>query len=327
MLDKRRKAVTILTAFLGVGVLLGAAWWGFFALKPYALTPEEMSVLYAHGAHDARDTLVHPGAPQRIVVGTTPAWATPLLFTSFDGAPVVGRVVYPTDPRQRADTGGRWPVLIALHAMGRTERRWWEAEFKGRPTVESTHLLAERALKAGYAVVALDARAHGVRKDPVRPLVAHELLLDLHVWGEREPYERLIVETVKDYRVLLDWIERQPQFDASAVRAAGYSMGAQMALLLAAVDPRVRSVAAMVPPHVDAKVAAVSPLTVTPQLAEVEVWLLTANDDGHAAAADNAALFAALPGAPKRHLTFDGGHVLPATYVDRLQPWLRAPAP
>ena len=103
-------------------------------------------------------------------------------------------------------------------------------------------------------------------------------------------------------------------------------MGAQMALLLAAVDPRVRSVAAMVPPHVDAKVAAVSPLTVTPQLAEVEVWLLTANDDGHAAAADNAALFAALPGAPKRHLTFDGGHVLPATYVDSLQPWLRASA-
>ena len=46
---------------------------------------------------------------------------------------------------------------------------------------------------------------------------------NLHWWGEREPYERLIVDTVKDWRVLLDWVVQQPQFDRSNIRAAGYS--------------------------------------------------------------------------------------------------------
>lgn len=59
-------------------------------------------------------------------------------------------------------------------------------------------------------------------------------------------------------------------------------------------------------------------LAVAPRLAGVEVWLLTADDDEHAEAADNAAL----PGARKRHLRFPGGHVRPASYVERLQPWL-----
>jgi hypothetical protein len=60
------------------------------------------------------------------------------------------------------------------------------------------------------------------------------------------------------------------------------SMGAQMALLLAAMDTRVLSVAAMVPPHVDRKVAVVAPSTIASRLKDVEVWLLTGEDDEYA---------------------------------------------
>lgn len=319
-----RKVLAIGSALLGIVVLVGALWWALFALKPYELTPAQMNARYAHAPPGGRAHDVVLGAPERIVVGTTPAWAVPLRFESFDGVPALGRIVYPEDPTQ--PPSARWPVLIALHAMGRTHWRWWQAEYKGRPTLESTHLVAERALRAGHAVLALDARGHGDRKDPARPLQARELLTNLHVWGEREPYERLIVDTIKDYRVLLDWVVQQPQFDAARIRAAGYSMGAQMALLLAGADSRVRSVAAVVPPHVDAKVAAVSPYTVPAALADVEVWLLTADDDEHASRSENARLFAALRGARNRHVSFPGGHVLPAMYVDVLQPWLEAGA-
>jgi dienelactone hydrolase len=127
-----------------------------------------------------------------------------------------------------------------------------------------------------------------------------------------------------DHRAFLDWVAKQPEFDAGHVRAAGYSMGAQMALLLAAMDSRASSVAAIVPPHVDAEVAAVSPHTVAAKLTDVEVWLPMADDDEHAGASDAAALFAALPGERKRHLRFAGGHVLPREYVERLQPWLES---
>lgn len=319
---RHRYLVMIAATLLGTAGALGALWWTIFALAPYPITPAQLAARYEHRAPGAGSPQVQIGQVEPVTVGTTPAWAAPLQFASFDGTPAIGRIVYPADPRPPAVAGARWPVLLALHGMGRTHWRWWQPEFKGRPTIESTHLLAERALQAGHVVLALDARGHGERKDPARPLLSGELMRGLHLWGRREPYERLIVDTVRDWRVLLDWAQQQPQLDPSRVRAAGYSMGAQMALLLAGTDSRVHSVAAMVPPHLDAKVAAVAPATVAPRLAGVEVWLLTADDDEHAEAADNAALFAALPGARKRHLRFPGGHVLPVSYVERLQPWL-----
>ncbi len=325
-LFSRNKASKIVAILLGVAGAIGALWWAVFALKPYEITPEQLSARYSHTAPSSKEAVMQLGAAEAITVGSTQAWAVDLSFTSFDGVQAIGRVVYPTDPREHYATTPRRPVLLALHAMGRTHWRWWQAEYKGRATIEATHLLAERALQLGYAVLALDARGHGARKDPDRPLIARDLLNDLHWWGKREPYERLIVDTVKDYRVLMDWVEQQPQFDAAQIRAVGYSMGAQMALLLAGSDSRVRSVAAMVPPHLDNKVAAVSPRNLASRLANVEVWLLTAEDDEHATRSDNAALFASLPGASRQHLTFPGGHVLPATYVDRLGPWLASAA-
>src|SRR5512139_993226 len=102
---KNRKAVAVAKVLFGIGVALGALWWAFFALKPYEITPAEVSALYSYGGPDRREPVVQLGVPERIVVGTTPAWAAQLLYTSFDGAPVVGRVVYPSDPALHAATG------------------------------------------------------------------------------------------------------------------------------------------------------------------------------------------------------------------------------
>lgn len=318
----------IVIALTAAAATLGALWWLLFALKPYTIHPEHLQARYGHATPDSQAGPVQLGPVEVVQVGDATAWAQSLSFRSFDGALVLGRIVHPTDPADAAAAGAtpkRRRVMLALHAMGRTQWRWWQGEFKGRPTIENTHRLAERALQAGHVVVALDARGHGDRKDPQQPLIARKLLRDLHVWGKREPYERLITDTVKDYRVLLDWVERQSGLDAAQVRAAGYSMGAQMALLLAAADSRVHSVAAMVPPHLDAKVAIVAPLTVVSRLAQVEVWLLTADDDEHASPSESEALFVALPSTAKRHLRFPGGHVLPAAYVDQLQAWIAIP--
>ncbi len=310
---------------VGFAGALGALWWALFALKPYDITPEQLAARYAHKTATTTTTAapaaaaVQLGPPQRITVGQTAAWASDFRMPSFDGAVANGRVVYPADP---AELAAPRPVLLGLHAMGRSQRRWSEAEINGRRTIENTHRLAELALQQGYVVIALDAREHGDRKNADKPLIAREMLRNMHWWGEREPYERLIVDTVKDWRVLLDWVVQQPQFDRSDIRAAGYSMGAQMALLLAGTDGRVSAVAAVVPPGLTNRVAVVAPLNVAPQLAASRVWLLTADDDEHASVDENAALFAALPGAGKQHLRFAGGHLLPADYVERLRPWL-----
>jgi dienelactone hydrolase len=303
---------------------VGALWWTLFALQPYDITPEQLSARYDHReVATPGPPLLQLGAGQPITVGDTQAYAYDLRFDGFDGVPAMGRIVYPADPTKPTPGGvqPRRPVVLALHGMGRTQWRWWQAAYKGRPTIESTHRVAEQALLAGHVVVALDARGHGDRKDPERPLNSREMLTNLELWGQREPYESLIVETVKDYRTLLDGLAQLPNLDDARVTAVGYSMGAQMALLLAGTDARVRAVAAMVPPGVDDKVAAVAPHNVAPRLGRTTVWLLTADDDEYASVDANGALFAALPGSGKRHLRFPGGHVLPVDYVAALQPW------
>lgn len=126
---------------------------------------------------------------------------------------------------------------------------------------------------------------------------------------------------MRDYRLLLDWVQTQPQLDSSVVRVAGYSMGAQMALLLGGMDERVGAVLAVVPPHVDDKIAVAAPRNAVSGLAGKKVWLLSADDDAYASQAQNLALFEALPTADKRHLRFAGGHLLPAEYAEFLDDW------
>lgn len=302
-----------MSVLLGAAALLGALWWAIFGLKPYAMDMAQMQSRYALPQSAAAPAQAAPVMQRSPVEGQ---WAEDLRFRSFDGSEVYGRIRYPSDPAQAKQP---FPVLLALQAMGRTQKRWWQAEFKGRPTIESTHLLTELALRQGYAVIALDARLHGERKVP--GLLPTEMMEDLHWWGQREPYERMVVDSVRDWRLLLDWVQQQPQLDAGRVQAAGYSMGAQMALLLGGLDARVHAVAAIVPPHLDNKVAAVAPINAVAGLAGKKVWLITADDDDHASPAQNAALFAAIPAVDKQHQRWPGGHLLPPTYVPQLRAW------
>lgn len=96
-----------------------------------------------------------------------------------------------------------------------------------------------------------------------------------------------------------------------------------MALLLGGMDARVGAVLAIVPPHLDDKVAIVAPRNAVSGLADKKVWLLSADDDEYASRAQSLALFEALPTADKRHIRFDGGHLLPAGYPEALDDWFR----
>jgi dienelactone hydrolase len=179
------------------------------------------------------------------------------------------------------------------------------------------------ALQQGYAVVAIDARAHGQRRQPGQPHPAQRAMRDMHWFGKRQAYEQMIIDTVRDHRVLLDWLVTQPHLDAKRIKAAGYSMGAQGALLLAGLDERVHAVAAMVPPHLGDNVAAVAPINLVAGLQGKRVWLLTGDEDDQASPKQNQALFDAIPSQDKKHLRFESGHLLPTDYVEKLSDWFK----
>ena len=296
-------------ATIAIGILIGlaavaAAIWHFVWLKPYSVTAKELQARYAY--------------KQELTPGR--AHSVDLRLQSFDGALLNGRIIYPSDPAQATRP---FPVLIGLHAMGRTHMRWWQPEFNGRPTIEQTHRITMMALQQGYAVVAIDARAHGQRRNLGQPHPMRIAMRDMHWFGKRQAYEQMIIDTVRDHRVLLDWLITQPHLDARRIKAAGYSMGAQGALLLAGLDDRVHAVAAMVPPHLGDNVAAVAPINLVAGLQGKRVWLLTGDEDDEANPKQNQALFDAIPSQDKKHLRFDSGHLLPRDYVEQLSDWFK----
>lgn len=286
---------------------IAALWYGVFGLKPYSLSTEELTARYAYSLKQQVQLDLKELTPQSFE----------FTYPSFDGVTVNGRISYPQDPKTIQNP---LPVLIGAHAMGRSQIRWWQDSFKDRATFEQTDKITAMALAKGYAVVAIDARHHGLRKDPDLSLV--DIIDNLHWWGEREPYETMLVDTVRDHRVLLDWLEQQPMLDKNKIKLAGYSMGAQISLLLAGVDSRIKSVAAIVPPHMNSTTAVVAPLNVMAGLADNQVWLFTADDDEYASIKQNQQLFDALPNPDKKLFRFDSGHLLPADYVTKLEPWL-----
>ncbi len=299
---KHPRAFKAIALILGLAAAAAAAIWHFVWLKPYSITPAELQARYAY------KEAFTPGEGHSVHIR----------LQSFDGALLHGRIVYPADPAQASRP---FPVLIGMHAMGRSHLRWWQPDVSGRPTLEQTHRITQMALQKGYAVVAIDARGHGERRHLGQTTLAHRAMRDMHWFGRRQAYEQMIIDTVRDHRVLLDWLAAQPHLDAGRIKAAGYSMGAQGALLLAGLDERVKAVAAMVPPHLGDNVAVVAPLNLVGGLQGKRVWLLTGDDDDHASPQENQALFDAIPSPDKQHLRFDAGHLLPTDYVESLAGW------
>lgn len=296
-----------------IGILLGlsALWYALFAMSPYDVDQTMIDQAYSY-----------PQAPLDITFTRESDNLYAFRYTTFDGATVNGRLAYPPGYQATATKqlkSAKMPVMLGIHAMGRSDNRWFMDSFKTRPTLEQTDKLTQQALEKGYTVIAIDARNHGQRKLP--DYTVRDVMLDVHLWGKREPYESMIIDTVKDYRVLLDWIEQQPQFDQSRTTAAGYSMGAQIALLLASVDDRVEQVLSIVPPYLDNKTAIVALDNFVTGSNADKVWLVTANDDEYASVEQNNQLFSLISAPVKKHIQLDGDHILPEGYYTQLTGW------
>lgn len=287
-------------AVLLAALLAFAYWYAFIALEESPM--EQGDILKAYDYQPVENFQLDMTETSPNVFSFT--------YESFDGELVYGQISFPDKESDR------YPVLIGISAMGRSYVRWWVDTFNGNPTVTQVNRITDLANRNGYAIISIDARYHGKRKDPDKTL--RSIMNDLHFFGDKHDYEAMIRDTVLDHRVLLDWIERQENLDIERVRVAGYSMGGQISLILGSVDARISDIISIVPPSIDDKTALVAPKNLVSLLGDKRVLLITAEDDENASAADNDFLFDLLPGSNKERIDFDGGHILPEDYVDRL---------
>ena len=223
-----------------------------------------------------------------------------LSFTSDDQLKVNGTLVLPSAAQQVQK------LALLLHPMGRSENIWWTADNPIQGEAISTRLL-----KKGFAVLTLDARRHGQRQ--LNDIGLKEMLNRAHS-PNRRLYDDMIIGSVRDYRLALNWLKAE-LFVPQTTTVIGYSMGAQMSLLLASFENTVTHVMAMVPPYVDQTASPVAPRHHVKRISDAQVLLLTAKQDPYATLQQNRHVYD-LIGSPQKRLTaFESGHLLPPDYL------------
>lgn len=310
-LFKKYKLKYAVSVLLLCSTVLFLIWWQFISLKPYNISTAEITKLYQQHANympNISFTLIDKGQYK-------------IAFTSYDGDIVEGRLEFP-DGKSMVQWVGETvtddtAIFLGVSAMGRNYLRWWQDSYKGRPTVTQVNKIGDMALASNNILVAIDARYHGTRKTETLPL--SKIMNNLRFWGNRSYYENMVFNTVMDYKHLINALEAT--FGRTVITVAGYSMGAQVSLLLGATDKRIDKVISIAPPNVGNTVAKVAPINFVSMFNGQKVWLLTANGDDYADDSENLDLFDQINSKNKRHLTFESGHILPEGYTEQLRLW------
>ena len=141
---------------------------------------------------------------------------------------------YPLGPDGQPKAG-KWPVVIWLHPY--TYQNGWSA---GSPwsSTGSDFVLDHRPTfpfltKRGYAVLAFDQIGFGTR------------VLDARKFYERYPKWSLMGKMVADTRAAIDAVSALDVVDPERIHVLGYALGAKVGLLAAALDDRIKALAAV----------------------------------------------------------------------------------
>ncbi|NUQ01807.1 MAG: dienelactone hydrolase family protein [Armatimonadetes bacterium] len=242
-------------------------------------------------------------------------------FAGADGEQVPGYLFIP--PGQ-----GPHPVAVALHGLGGSKEDF----------VRLAPLLG--MFGVDFAILALDARYHGARKQPGVEMIGPDLGRSAEAFRQ----------TVVDYRRALDYLQTRREIDSTRMGLAGFSLGAMMGTVLTAIEPRLKTAVLVVggadwitiatespvaQPLRDALPGfawnqsgaifdAVDPLHFAPRLGTRPILMLNARRDEvipqHAAET----LHAAATGQPLVIEWYDSGHLLPPELAGiRILQWLQ----
>jgi pimeloyl-ACP methyl ester carboxylesterase len=130
---------------------------------------------------------------------------------------------------------GPWPVVIWLH--GYSYQNGWSVSQPWTSTGNSWRLDQRPSfpslVKRGFAVLTFDQLGFGTR------------VLDARDFYRRYPHWSLMGKMVSDTRAAIDAVEALETVDPKRIYLMGYSLGAKVGLMTAALDGRVRGLAAV----------------------------------------------------------------------------------
>lgn len=227
--------------------------------------------------------------------------------------------------------------VILLHGLGGNKKYWL---YPSMPYLEYTKNLTaikDSLLDIGFSLVIIDAKYHGERtyelnfRDPsYLPPQRSRNIDDANIFYD------MTVSTVKEVRVIMDYLEEVHKDPDMKFNLVGYSMGGGIALLLNAIDDRVNAVVACVPPlgrpytelngldwpeEMEAKMKVISPLySATDQ--KSPVVMLMGKTDFFIPEKEARAFYNEILVADKELKFYDSGHELPEDYIEDVINWI-----
>lgn len=223
-----------------------------------------------------------------------------------------GYLEVPTDRQEPA------PLVLLLHGWSGSKQSWWQ----DGGYISGGNLRAA-LLRVGFAVLALDAPAHGDR------IAENDYALVNDLQDDDEATHRnyftlsdIVVQGARDYRRALDFVATRDDVDSSRIGLIGYSMGGLQAFILSAVEPRICATVACVTPSLAGDSTPIAPKDYAGGIVDRPFLMLMGNADGMCRPQHARELLAMIPGDRSKLKFFEAGHKLPVKYVDDARAWL-----
>jgi dienelactone hydrolase len=202
---------------------------------------------------------------------------------------------------------------------------------------ENLKAIKDSLLSLGYSIIIPDAKYHGERSYELGFRPAEELP-PLFSKNEKDGkhFEILMTSTVKDVRIIMDYLQFRHETPALTFGIIGYSMGGALAILLNASDNRISSVVACVPPlnhpekeledfswseQINKGLADVTPINYS-IFQKSPIMLLMGNNDFFYTEEEVSSFFENVPIKEKKIKYFDSGHILPNEYKTDAIGWI-----
>ncbi len=197
---------------LARGVAFGASLVLLLVAVTSALAAPSWEQLRAHYDYDATLPL-DVKELQTTVLGECEK--TTFTFAATDGSTVPALLFLP--PRQPTQS-----LVLFLHGLGGSK--------------DDARLLANTLCPNGIALLAIDARGHGDRKQADARLIPPDL----------NRFRQTVIDTIIDNRRALDYVASRTDFNPDRIVLVGVSMGGIFGSILSAVEPRIDAAALLV---------------------------------------------------------------------------------
>ncbi|WP_158635205.1 alpha/beta hydrolase [Formosa maritima] len=216
--------------------------------------------------------------------------------------------------------------IILLHGLGGSKKDW---VYPSKPYLEwseNLKTIKDSLISLGYNLIIPDAKYHGERSYELdfRPAEKLPPMLSKNE-ADAKHFETLMTSTVKDIRIIIDYLQFRFENPDLKFGVIGYSMGGALAILLNATDNRISCIVVCVPPlnHPEKELKEFNwSKQLTKELSDVTpsnysifqkspILLLMGKKDFFYTEKEVSSFFKNVPETKKELIYFDSGHVLP----------------